>query len=188
MIRLFASAAAFLLAATLNSSAQNLVWKTEVELGEPEELPHCDIKTDYPCHDYVPYRQTSKYGQNYYLTYFEGVRAGIGFGTVDNQVNQWSIAALHPGAFDWGGYEENGAFRPKYVIKRFYFFNWDGQRDPWETKRDPSAKSYLQIFRLLADGTSCMFDSNRSWTAVNSVAREWAQRDSQNPKCLYTED
>jgi hypothetical protein len=68
MIKAFIIAIGLLAATSQIAQAQKLVWKTEAELGEVEELPHCDLETDADCHDVIPYMQTNRYGVNYYLT------------------------------------------------------------------------------------------------------------------------
>jgi hypothetical protein len=156
--------------------AKNLVWKTEAELGSPVELLSCDPDKDAECPDFVPYKQTSKFGVNYYLVYHEGVRASIGFGKKDNQAWMGPASALHPGAFDWGGVERGGVFQPLYVIKRFYIRDWDDEFVP-------DNKTVLLVFRLRDDGASCVIDTKGLETNVNAAARDWAQRDLVRPEC-----
>lgn len=165
-----------LAASTQCSEAKTLEWKTEADFVEVQELPSCDPNVDRGCGDHVPYRLTSKYGVNYYLTFFEGVRAGVGFGTADNQAWHGDASALHAGAFDWGGIERNGSFKPVYVIKRFYV------RDLVD-EFVPDDRTVLVIFRLLDNGKSCVVDTNGQETTMNAVARAWARQDFKNPKC-----
>ncbi len=153
--------------------AEKLVWKTEAEMGARQELPGCDPEKEQNCGDSVSYVSRSIFGVNEYLTYFEGVRAQIGFGAKPNGVSMFLADQLHPGAYDWGGVEVGGVFTPKFVIKRFYEMTQDG-----EVKVDRD-NTQLLIFRLNADSTSCVAQTEGS-TADNATARQWAE---QSPPC-----
>jgi hypothetical protein len=166
------TALALFLIATFSAPtfAGELVWKTEVERPEAKELPNCDIEKDKDCSDSVPYLEISEFGANMYLTYFEGVRAGIGFGSKPNQATQFASEQLHPGGYDWGGTVSGKKFKPLYVIKRFYEY-------------ESRAKTFLIAFRLLENGTSCVVDLKGKETSSNSQIRALVEKDFKSPKC-----
>jgi hypothetical protein len=160
---------------TSPAMAETLVWKTEASLSTPVALPTCDPNTDDTCADHVPYASKSKFGATEYLTYFEGVRFGIGFGTKPNQATMFLNGAQHPGQYDWGGKEENGKFTPQYLVKRYYAY--DGEPSPKKV-------TFLAIFRLLPNGKSCLVYTGKRVISKNAEARAWAEKDRLKPKCL----
>lgn len=155
--------------------AKELVWKTENKLGEPVELPRCNPEKDANCGDHVPYVAKSQYGVNYYYTYIDGTMLSHGFGTTQNSSLTLPASANHEGAYDWGGVEENGTFKPLYVIKRFY--NTDEDMQKLKT-------TGLYLFRLMPDGTSCQVKMPETLFTVNEQARAWVEKDADNPTCL----
>jgi hypothetical protein len=157
------------------SLADQLVWKTEAALGNRTALPTCDPNKDANCPDQVPYVSKSKFGVNEYLTYFEGVRIGIGFGTKPNQATMFLDGAQHPGQYDWGGTEIAGKFQPQYLVKRFWAY--DGEPGPKKI-------NFLAIFRLLPNGKSCMVYTGKRVITKNAEARAWAEKDRLKPACL----
>jgi hypothetical protein len=161
---------------TAAASADELVWKTESKRSEPKELPSCDMEKDANCGDHVPYVEESQYGANMYVTYYEGVRAGVGFGTVPHDATVFLAGQLHPGGLDWGGVEEKGEFVPQYVIKRF--FQYDAAEDEVS-----NAVTFLLVFQILPNGKSCVVDVGSKTTAINVVARKWAEDNRQSPRC-----
>jgi hypothetical protein len=153
-----------------------LEWRTEQQLGRPvPALQNCNIATDSNCADIVVYEQQSKFGVTFYLTYYEGTRASIGFGSKRNEANQILAESLHSAAFDWGGYVHEGKFVPRYVIKRFYSLNEEDQVDKRKTR--------LSVYRLTDDGGSCLIQVD-SETSDIRVARKQADHDMGSPKCL----
>ena len=157
--------------------ADKLVWKTEAELGPQQELPGCDPEKEVNCGDSVSYVSRSKFGVNVYVTYFEAVRAQIGFGSKPNDVSLFLVEQLHSGSYDWGGVEVNGVFKPTFVIKRFYEIAQDGA-----VAADRN-KTQLLIFRLKDDGTSCVAPTPGA-TADNATARQWAEQSLKGPPCV----
>ncbi len=155
--------------------AESLVWKTEAELDSMTELPGCDPDTDDNCHDSVAYIGRSKFGVNVYITYFEGVRMQIGFGSPPNGSSMYLAGQMHAGAYDWGGRVIDGVFKPMFVIKRFY------QADLEKFEADTN-KTYLSIFRLKQDGTSCAVPTDAT-IADNATARKLAESAFAGPEC-----
>jgi hypothetical protein len=159
-----------------SSFAKLLVWKTEKYLGDAKQLSGCDPKIDKNCSDEAPYVSESKFGTKVFQTYHEGTRMSFGFGSQPNELGQFAPDQQHPGGFDWGGTVVNGKFKPLYVIKRFYKYDWSSdavQKDHTE----------LVIFRLLSNGKSCFIDTKSKSTAENRVARQWVEKDFENPTC-----
>jgi hypothetical protein len=174
MMKLFS--ALFLLVLVSPAEAERLTWKTDTRFWEElTPLPVCDIEKDAVCHDYVPYLYKSDYGLNIYFTYFEGVRASIGF-KPDDQPWYGQVTALAPGAFDIGGIECGKSFKSLYVIKRFNVL------DP-ETLLAILDQTYLVIFRLKADGSSSLIGPENKFISDNQEARALAERDAMNVKC-----
>ena len=126
-----------------------LVWKTETEFAQELQTSEECKPDDGECQeaDHISYVSRSHFGRSYFLTYEEGVRAYISFdaGLDENRDVQFVFASgqLAPGAFDWGGVEEQGAFKPLYVLKRFYDPEFD-----WSTDNIDSSKSGLFVWRL----------------------------------------
>jgi hypothetical protein len=170
--RLSALAVASLLFAS-PAIASELEWQTETSFNEWSTLgPECDND----CPDTVAYYvQSIATGVNLYMTYYEGTRIAVGFGSVRNEVLTLPADAIHPGGYDWGGKTQNGQFKASYVIKRYY-----GADENFGVDRN---KSVLVVFRLKDDGTSCMINTGGQETADNVTARNWAEADSKNPKC-----
>jgi hypothetical protein len=160
----------------VGAEAKALVWKTEATLGARVKLETCDPNIDTSCGDHVPYASASIHGVNYYTTIFmDGVMQSNGFGTVPNSALTLPLVTVHDGAFDWGGVEENGVFKPLYVIKRFY------NNDETLQRLDTTA---LYIFRLMPDGTSCQIAMPETLLTVNEEARGWTEKDADAPTCL----
>jgi hypothetical protein len=176
MMRTFLLAAIFLVPASQLSVAEELVWRTEAELAGPVEISQCDPKAEENCDHFVAYSERSKFGVNQYMTYVEATRATIGFGTNEHRTWQGATVQLHNGAYDWGGIVKDGKFKPLYVIKRFYSYDWTD-----ELVSDDH--THLVVFRLLDDGTSCIVDQKPNDTADNAVARARAEKDFLNPSC-----
>jgi hypothetical protein len=172
-MRAFSFLFCLLLLASQSHAAEALVWKTELELGQAVELPRSCVETDPECPDYVAYAEKSRFGPNYYLTYHEGTRASIGFGTAPNEATQVFTAVLHPGGFDWGGTEVKGAFKPLYVIKRFYLWDEEGAK---------KSGTWLAIFKLTPDGGSCLVETKNE-ISNNAEARAAADADAAMPRC-----
>ncbi len=149
--------------------AEELTWKTIPEFGRAIELPGCDVVQE-GCGDHVSYLQKGPFGVNYYLTYFEAVRAGVGYGRRDNQSWYGPASLLHPGAIDIGGTVSGLSFRPRYVVKRFY--DYDEASD--SARLD---QTHLLVFKLLDDGTSCIAETGGNSTAINEVARKQAEKE-----------
>ncbi len=155
--------------------AETLVWKTEAELESMTELPGCDPDTDDNCHDSVAYIGRSKFGVNVYITYFEGVRMQIGFGSPANGSSIYLAGQMHAGAYDWGGQVIDGVFKPLFVIKRFY------EADLEKYQADTS-KTYLSIFKLKQDSPSCAISTGEG-TVDNATARRLAENAMTGPEC-----
>lgn len=155
--------------------AEPLVWKTEAQLPQSQELPGCTPETDDNCGDTVSYIDRSAFGVNQYRTYFEGVRVQLGFGSKPNSATMMTTDMLHDGAYDWGGVEQGGVFIPKVVIKRFYVYDGaTGAVDP--------NKTALLAFRLKADGTSCLMPFAET-VVENAKARMTAEHLLAGPEC-----
>jgi hypothetical protein len=159
-----------------SARAEALVWKTEAELGARAQLPGCDPEKEANCGDSVSYVSRSRHGVNEYLTYFEGVRAQIGFGSKPNNATMVLTGQIHAGAYDWGGVESGGVFKPRVVIKRFYEMTQDG-----EVAADKS-KTQLLLFLLKNDGTSCVLPTIEA-TENNLMARKRAERTFDKKDC-----
>jgi hypothetical protein len=157
------------------AQADALVWKTEAKLESMTEQPGCDPDKDENCHDTISYIGHSRFGINLYLTYVEAVRAQIGFGLQENVATMMLADQIHDGAFDWGGSSNGGAFKPVVVIKRFYVMNPD-------TAITDKTKTQLLIFKLKADGTSCLIPIEKS-TSDNATARKLAEDNLASAAC-----
>ena len=155
--------------------AGQLIWKTEKELREVQQLPSCDPNKDKNCPDQVPYVSTSKYGVKVFETYHEGTR--ITFSFSDNEGDGFTVSTdqVHPGGYDWGGVLEKGKFRPLYMIKRFYTYD--------ATAKVNKAQTDLMVLRLLAGGKSCEVDKGSKNVVDILLARRFAERNSAGPGC-----
>jgi hypothetical protein len=133
-------------------AAESLIWKTETTFAKEIEPQGKCKENDDEClqADHVGYASVSHYGRTYYLTFEEASRAYVSFDALldDNPDVQFvfSIEQVTSGAIDWGGIENNGAFRPLYAVKRVY----DPDYDWGETGVDRS-KSGLIVWRLSTD-------------------------------------
>jgi hypothetical protein len=157
------------------AEAKELIWKTEAKLAAAETLKTCDPNTDASCGDHVAYAAKSAFGVTYFYTYIDGTMLSHGFGTVQNSSLTLPAAAVHEGAFDWGGVEENGVFKPLYVVKRFHNNDETLQR---------SEGTALYMFRLMPDGTSCQIDMGGNAFTDTAEARAWVEKDADKPTCL----
>jgi hypothetical protein len=148
----------------VSAIAKELVWKTDATLGARVKLETCDPNIDTSCGDHVAYASVSIHGVNYYTTIFmDGVMQSNGFGTVPNAALTLPLVTVHDGAFDWGGVEENGVFKPLYVVKRFHNNDETLQR---------------------SEGTSCQIDMGGNAFTDTAEARAWVEKDADKPTCL----
>lgn len=99
----------------------------------------------------------------------------VGIGSIANLSMEYS--GTHSSKIEWGGIFKKGKFVPKVAIVRTKF-DW---LDPSEKIRRISA---LQVFRLLADGTSCNVGAVAYRQNLNKKARALAARSIRHWRCL----
>jgi hypothetical protein len=164
------------------NAGQSLVWKTEAELVLESEPTDC-LPDDEECQnsDHVSYVSRSHYGRKYFLTYEEASRAYVSFdASLDDNHDVQFVFALEqiaPGAFDWGGIEEHGTFKPLYVVKRFYDPEFD-----WSQEMVDRTKYGLLVWRLSSDNPKSATVLISDAGLENAKARLLAEADYTNRK------
>lgn len=99
----------------------------------------------------------------------------IGFGKITNLSLEYS--GTHSDRIEWGGNFKKGKFIPEVAILRTEG-DWS---DPFDKIRRITA---LQVFRLLADGTSCNVGVVAYRQNLNTRARALAARSIKRWRCL----
>jgi hypothetical protein len=102
--------------------------------------------------------------QRVWLLYGEGIYLRVGFGRIGNLNGLFDAERARGWPVEWRGTERGGRFRPHAAILRL--------RRPHQT-RGPGE---LVVFRLGADGRSCIIGSVPAGAGQNERAREIADR------------
>lgn len=111
-----------------------------------------------------------------WLMYQDSARAKFGFGAKPNFSSGTGSLKQTAGPIEWGGTVVKGQFEPSVVIARLYFDDFSSE----PAKPDTT----LQIFRLLAGGTSCLVGDVGHVPDQNAKARSIATRSIKAWKCL----
>jgi hypothetical protein len=125
------------------------------------EIGHMNPKEDV---DFVSYRCRGWPGIPVWLTYTDSTKSHLGFGPRENVSGMFGIDRGRAWRLEWRGVVERGAFRPFAVIVR--------ANRPYDIERG----SFLVVYRLRDDGTSCIVgdthDGNAAARAIADAARE----------------
>ena len=144
-----------------SAQAEQLVYRSEKTLA-CAEYRSSDPNTNEG--DFIARKCTSKFGLPMWELVQEGVRFSFGFGTVENTPQM--AAGDANGAVEWWGVVKDRKFVPRTVIKRFTFSDY-GEPEKRTTE--------LVVFRLTADGTSCVIGMPKAGKGDNGRARKIAQ-------------
>lgn len=145
----------------LPARAEKLIWKREFIEDNCKEYK----EPTPPEGDALVFKCPSKIGPPMWRVYHEAVRSAYGFGTVENFANFLFTTRRDHWPIEWGGVMVGKKFVPRVVIARFNFGDQGGQAD----------RSSLMLFRLLANGKSCVISGNETGTIENIKARKMAQ-------------
>jgi hypothetical protein len=146
------------------AQAEQMVYRSDKALACAE---YKSSEPDANEGDFIEHKCTSKFGPPMWQLVQEGTRFSFGFGTVEN-TPQMAVGDAG-GAVEWWGVVISGTFVPRTVIKRFTFSDFG---EPEKRTRE------LVVFRLKADGTSCVIGQAKSGKGDNGRARKIAQSDA----------
>jgi hypothetical protein len=114
--------------------------------------------------DFIERKCISKFGPPMWELVQEAVRFSFGFGAVENTPQ--TSAGDAGGAVEWWGVIKGKKFVARTVIKRLAFSDYG----------EPEKRtSELVVFKLLADGKSCVIGMPKSGKTENRQARKIAQ-------------
>jgi hypothetical protein len=148
------------------AQAEQMVYRSDKTLACAE---YKSSEPDTNEGDFIEHKCTSKFGPPMWELVQEATRFSFGFGTVEN-TPQPAVGDAD-GAVEWWGVVKGGTFVPRTVIKRFTFSDFG------EPEKRTKA---LVVFRLKADGTSCVIGQAKPGKGDNARARKIAQS---NAKC-----
>ena len=109
-------------------------------------------------------------------SFAEGARDYLGFGAKPNTSGIYGPERNEAWAIEWRGVERHGHFEPFAVIVRMTFPRTDSATDD---------RSFLFVYRLRPDGTSCVVGSS---LASNEEARALADGSRERFECLNEPD
>jgi hypothetical protein len=118
--------------------------------------------------DFVAYRCLGWSGIRVWLTYSDSNKSFLGFGRRQNQSGAFGLTRGQTWKLEWRGAVDRGAFQPFAVIVRA------------NRPEDLESGSFLVVYRLRDDGTSCIVGDTR---AGNAAARAIADRARQRFAC-----
>jgi hypothetical protein len=162
--------AVFLSTIALPVEAQVLWVTQDFQGGECVDVASGDVDKG---EDYIIRQCLSFPGVSTWIHYQEGTRLYVGFGSKPNTAFSGADPSRGDWPLIWGGEKRGGKFVPTVVIGRFAV-----------SGEEPSTKRLL-VFRLLANGMSCVVaevdpsptQSDKAKSVATAAMKKW--------KCIY---
>jgi len=152
-----------------SAAANTEITSRYTNMGLCDEIDGCPKKDGTDCGpgqnpDYLLKKCVGYRDQSVWIYYTDSVRAGIGFGPKENISGVFGNEGVETRLVEWRGLMKEGSFEPFTVIVRML--------PPFGAEPDAPRRSFLVVYRLRPDGTSCIVHDGA--IDSNTKAREIA--------------
>lgn len=151
------------------ANEQPLEWRFEPFADNCSEVQAASKEPEQG--DFVQHRCQNQSGPPVWLLYQEGVRLSVGIGERAHVSLQYVDASRPDWPIQWGGTMDNGRFGAEFAILRFTMYG------------DEAKRQSLTVFRLNADGTSCVVDVVQPQSKQNEKAQQMAETHRSSKPC-----